>query len=325
MPTGFTRVHFDYKLGTHVSVNGRRLSAMLEKLVADWPVPVEEVSIVAHSMAGSSRGARATTPARPLAEKLARSLFPRNSHHGAPLERVGNWLETLLGVTRYSAPDRGPRPLTEARGSRSSFWQRRRRGLARSRPLRARERCRTPVPLPEVACYAVAADRDPLVPRSSALGEHGTHGLEFPESHRYVAPSCGHIDLLTDTSVWDRHELALEGGPNRSLRSVRASDVSMVMRPSTRGVDVSVFEVPHLHEEVRQRLTVRLGLGTSLSAASSDRPSRPWKVRSPWSRAREGGRARHRMMPSISASRQLGGHCRSLGERSDCGIDSGPS
>ena len=83
--------------------------------------------------------------------KSARSCSSELRITAPRFERVGNWLETLLGVTRYSAPDRGPRPLAGARGHRSSFWQRRRRGLARSRPLRARERCPDSRPAPRVA------------------------------------------------------------------------------------------------------------------------------------------------------------------------------
>lgn len=203
---GFTRVHFDYNSGLHVSQNGRRLSAMLEKLVADWPVPVEELSIVAHSMGGLvTRSACHYAGADALWRSRLRTIvFLGTPHHGAPLERVGNWLETLLGVTRYSAPIAGLGRLRSAGVTDLRFgnvidedWQDRDR-------FELASDARTPIPLPpEVACYAIAAGRDPLVPRASALGEHGTHGLDFPESHRYVAAGCGHIDLLTDPSVWD--------------------------------------------------------------------------------------------------------------------------
>jgi len=61
---GYTPVYLDYNSGLHVSTNGRAFDALLETLVAEWPVPVDEIAIVAHSMAGCSRAARVTTRRR---------------------------------------------------------------------------------------------------------------------------------------------------------------------------------------------------------------------------------------------------------------------
>ncbi len=49
---GFTPVYLHYNSGLHVSTNGRALADLIEALLQDWPVPVEELVILAHSMGG---------------------------------------------------------------------------------------------------------------------------------------------------------------------------------------------------------------------------------------------------------------------------------
>lgn len=47
---GYTPVYLRYNSGLHTSQNGRELSAQLEQLVTHWPTPIEELTVVAHSM-----------------------------------------------------------------------------------------------------------------------------------------------------------------------------------------------------------------------------------------------------------------------------------
>src|SRR5439155_23188105 len=55
---GYTPVYVRYNTGLHISDNGRRLAQVLEHVVAGWPVPVEEVALIGHSMGGLvARGA----------------------------------------------------------------------------------------------------------------------------------------------------------------------------------------------------------------------------------------------------------------------------
>src|SRR4051794_27770576 len=49
---GYTPVYVRYNTGLHISANGRQLSELLDGLVAEWPVPVEEIALVGHSMGG---------------------------------------------------------------------------------------------------------------------------------------------------------------------------------------------------------------------------------------------------------------------------------
>jgi hypothetical protein len=218
---GYTPVHVDYNSGLHVSTNGRALDALLDELVARWPVPVEAIAIVAHSMGGLvARSAchYAEEGKRAWHAKLRTIVFLATPHHGAPLERGGNWIEALLGVTHYSAPFARLARIRSAGVTDLRFgyvvdehWQ----GLDRFALGSDR---RVPVPLPKgVACYAIAAERDGMVPRASALGEHrdARLTLEFPEKHRFVAKARGHVDLLHDPAVWDRIEGWLRSPPSQ--------------------------------------------------------------------------------------------------------------
>ena len=49
---GFTAVTVRVNTGLHISDNGRRLAELLDRLDGCWPVPVEEILLVGHSMGG---------------------------------------------------------------------------------------------------------------------------------------------------------------------------------------------------------------------------------------------------------------------------------
>ena len=69
---GYTPFYVRYNSGLHVSENGEALDALLEQLVRRYPVPVEELVLIGHSMGGlvirsathvaSERQARAPPP-----------------------------------------------------------------------------------------------------------------------------------------------------------------------------------------------------------------------------------------------------------------------
>ena len=104
---GATPVYLRYNTGRSIAQNGRELSAQLEGLVAGWPVPVERISIVAHSMGGLvARGAchHGEVDAMQWRRRVRDLVFLGVPHHGAPLERAGAWIDQLLARTPYSAP-----------------------------------------------------------------------------------------------------------------------------------------------------------------------------------------------------------------------------
>jgi hypothetical protein len=225
---GVTAVHLRYNSGLHVSTNGRELAALLERLVAAWPVPVKEVSVLAHSMGGLvtrsalHEGAR-TRMAWP--RKLGKVVFLGTPHHGAPGERAGNWVNVVLGAAPFTGPlARLPRirsaGVTDLRHGciLDSDWQGRDRFRAGPDP-------RTPVPLPRgVRWFAIAASKargpdapprgDGLVSLDSALGRHGDRrfDLRFPASRRWIAWGCDHLGLLDRPEVYERIRGWLGGG-----------------------------------------------------------------------------------------------------------------
>ena len=222
---GYSPIFLRYNSGEHISGNGRALSALLEQLPARWPVPVDELSVLAHSMGGlvmrsaveHARQHRLRWP-----ERLKRIVFLGTPHHGAPLERAGNWVHAILGSTRYSAP------FARLAGLRSAGITDLRYGFMSDADWQGHDRfrrrpdSRQPLPLPEgVVCFAVAATLsarrgllaerltgDGLVPLRSALGQHDDPRLtlDFARSAQWIAYRTGHMGLLHSPAV--AHQIA---------------------------------------------------------------------------------------------------------------------
>ena len=220
---GYTPVYLHYNTGLHISTNGHALANSLETLLAQWPVPLHELVIVAHSMGGLV--ARSACHYGALAghgwlRHLAKLVFLGTPHHGAPLERGGNWIDTILDVSPYTAPFARLGKLRSAGITDLRYgivtdedWQGRDR-FARSDRQRF-------VPLPDngVQCFAIGAtsagkahrilDRlpgDGLVPLESALGCHSDPNLalRIPKTRQWIARGCGHLDLLNRPAVYAR-------------------------------------------------------------------------------------------------------------------------
>jgi pimeloyl-ACP methyl ester carboxylesterase len=215
---GFTPVHLHYNSGRHVSQNGREFATLLDQLVASWPLPVDELVIVGHSMGGLvARSACAFGARQHWMSALSKLVFLGTPHHGAPLERGGRLVDSLLGISPYVAPfarlgRARSAGITELRfgNLHDADWQHRDRHAQKHDD-------RMPTPLPEgVAVYVVAAttaDRagslrssvlgDGLVPLASALGKHRDprHALHLPERQRLVVTSASHWDLLSRADV----------------------------------------------------------------------------------------------------------------------------
>lgn len=228
---GYTPISLQYNSGCHISTNGRKFAGMMEQLVRTWPVPVDEVVIVAHSMGGLvARSAchYAKCDAHNWLGKLEKLVFLGTPHHGAPLERSGNWIEILMSSVPHSAP------LARLGGIRSAGIKDLRYGNLvdedwRGRGAHAPHDSRTPVPLPAgVQCFAVAASRrakfvcmrptgDGLVPVTSALGQHENPSLDLliPEHRQFTAHGLNHFELCKSPEVYQRLHLWLSGQGGR--------------------------------------------------------------------------------------------------------------
>ena len=227
---GYTPVYVRYNTGLHTSQNGRQLSRQLEQLVKAWPNAIDNLSVLVHSMGGLViRSALVAAEEESLTWPLhlTNMVFLGTPHHGAPLERAGNWLDVILGSTPYS------RPLARLGQLRSAGITDLRYGhvvdadwVGHDR-FRKKPDSRMPVPLPRagprardraagVACYAVAATLsgprsplaerlvgDGLVPLPSALGEHAdpARTLAFDSAARRIVYRTSHMALLGSPEV----------------------------------------------------------------------------------------------------------------------------
>lgn len=226
---GYTLISLQYNTGRRISTNGREFAGLMERLLRAWPAPVDEVVIIGHSMGGLvARSAchYAKLEGHQWLGKLQKLVFLGTPHHGAPLERAGNWLEILLSTVPHTAP------LARLGGIRSAGikdlrygnlvdedWQGRRDHAPRD--------SRTPVRLPAgVRCFAVAASRranlagrgaspagDGLVPVTSALGRHEDPSLDLsiPEHRQFTARGLNHFELRTSRGVYEQLRVWLSG------------------------------------------------------------------------------------------------------------------
>jgi pimeloyl-ACP methyl ester carboxylesterase len=217
---GYTPVYLRYNSGLHISTNGHGLSALLEALVSAWPVPVRELTLLGHSMGGLvARSAchAASTQQHRWRAALRRLVCLGTPHHGSPLERGGNLVDMLLGVSHYSAP------LARLGQIRSAGVTDLRYGYVVDEDWRGRARfagsgdTRRGLALPsDVDCFAIAGTlsktpteqlrSDGLVPVDSALGRHARSdlALAFPAEHQWVALGSGHVELLSSQDVYER-------------------------------------------------------------------------------------------------------------------------
>ena len=220
---GYTPVYVRYNSGLHTSDNGRELATQLEQLLGHWPVPVEELCVVAHSMGGlvmRSAVHVAGQQAMHWPTSLKSIVFLGTPHHGAPLERVGNWLDALMGSSPYTKPFNALGQIRSAGITDLRYghvldddWQ----GYDR---FHLRSDQRLPLPLPDgVACYTVAATKaarrsalvdrligDGLVPLNSALGHHAEadRTLGFAQDSQWIAYHTSHMELLSRPEVTRR-------------------------------------------------------------------------------------------------------------------------
>ncbi len=214
---GYTPVYLHYNSGLSVSTNGRILAQQMERLLDAWPLPIERMAMIGHSMGGLV--ARSALHHAVLIQRGGLRWTARvddlvclgSPHQGAPLESAGHGVDVLLGAAPYAAP------LARLGKMRSAGINDLRHGnIVSSGDGTQRQDA---VPLPASArCYAVAASLGPeggsvkehllgdgLVPVASALGQHRepARRLAYDRDHQAVVHATGHLDLLSSPEVFD--------------------------------------------------------------------------------------------------------------------------
>jgi pimeloyl-ACP methyl ester carboxylesterase len=102
-----TAVTIRYNTGLRISENGRRLAALLEALVDAWPVPIERLALVGHSMGGlviRSAGHAGTERDHRWPALVDTTISLGTPHLGAPLEQAAHLASWALGAVPESRP-----------------------------------------------------------------------------------------------------------------------------------------------------------------------------------------------------------------------------
>src|SRR5271166_3484936 len=218
---GYTPVYLRYNSGLHISENGRTVAALLQELVEAWPVEVQQIAVVGHSMGGlvvRSAAHQAYEQDQAWVGHVRQIVSLGTPHMGAPLERGAH--RAALALDKL--------PETRMLGS---FLKKRSAGI---RDLRYGSlvdedwRGRDPEALQAVACqevpllprathYFVSATvtRNPshplgrllgdiLVLKPSATGQGRTRRIAFREEHGHHIGGTHHLALLNHPEVYDR-------------------------------------------------------------------------------------------------------------------------
>jgi pimeloyl-ACP methyl ester carboxylesterase len=215
---GFTPVYLRYNTGQHISDNGKALATLLDQLEKVWPVPVEEVALVGHSMGG---------------------LVVRSAcHYGA--QQQHGWPDTVRHVVCLGSPHLG---ADLEKGVNAASW-----ALARLPETRAvsaflnarsagvkdlrygacldedwsdcdpdeflQDRCHEVPFLPDTVYHFVATTAGPgpvgavlgdrLVRSKSASGVGRFRRVPFEVTHGLTLTGLHHFDLLNHPAIYEK-------------------------------------------------------------------------------------------------------------------------
>jgi pimeloyl-ACP methyl ester carboxylesterase len=207
-----------YNSGLHISENGELLADLLETHAENY----KRVVIVGHSMGGlitRSAGQFAEDKGLKWPAKLKAAVMLGSPHNGAPMERWGNYLNTILTISPYSSP------LSRLGNLRSAGIHDLRHGNLRHTDwnsvadLMAVDDFRTPVQWhPKTAYLLLAATRSEelpedvlkarndllvTVPSAWALETSGNDPLEPANVTREIIAGIDHMDLIWKSSVYE--------------------------------------------------------------------------------------------------------------------------
>jgi pimeloyl-ACP methyl ester carboxylesterase len=218
---GCTPVHVRYNSGRHISENGRSLSELIEQLLAAWPVEVDEIALVGHSMGGlvaRSACCHAAEADADWARLVKQSVSLGTPHMGAPLEQAVHVLSA--GLARLPET----RPFANFLRRRSGGIRDLRRGSLVDEDWRdcdpdaLRGAACAEIPLLEGAthCFVSAtitrSDRHPvgrligdtLVLVPSASGRSRARRIPFEDEYGMHLGNASHFALLYHPAVYEK-------------------------------------------------------------------------------------------------------------------------
>ncbi|NNE17163.1 MAG: alpha/beta fold hydrolase [Myxococcales bacterium] len=217
----YTPLYVRYNTGLRVAENGRALSDLLSHVLAAYPVDIEKIALIGHSMGGlvcRSAAHYGALHREPWVPKLRHVVSIATPHHGAPLEKVVNLTAGALGRFDTAATQ----VIAEVLGARSSGIKDLRYGYItdaeeQKHPDAMLEDSKEARPLLQhVAYYFVAAtiskDRDHplgqvvgdmLVRLASAQGHDREPARRIPFHSGRVLGGISHLRLANHPEVYE--------------------------------------------------------------------------------------------------------------------------
>ena len=210
---GWTPIYVRYNTGLRISQNGRSLAQLIERTVADWPVDVEEIALIGHSMGGlvcRSAAYRASEDRMSWVRDVSHVVSLGTPHRGAPLEEIVhvgsaalNALPETQAVARFlRRRSGGIRDLR--RGSLvDDDWQDRDPDALRAAACKE-------IPLLDGAkhCFVSASlTRSPRNPLGRLIGDMlvlGSSAAPWREEEAFHLAGAGHFALLNHPQVYER-------------------------------------------------------------------------------------------------------------------------
>jgi pimeloyl-ACP methyl ester carboxylesterase len=225
---GYTPLYLRYNTGRHISANGRDLARLLDDVVAEWPVEVDEIILVGHSMGGLVARSACYYGEQAQARWVepVRHVFTLSSPH------LGSWLEKAANVgacTLASIPE--TRAAATMLNARSAGIKDLRFGYLVDEdwcdcdPDARLEDRRCDIPFLETAAHyyiAATVSRDPgglagrvvgdlLVRMPSASGKHsGGRHIPFLIENGCHLGGLNHFSVLNHPAVYAQMKLWLE-------------------------------------------------------------------------------------------------------------------
>ena len=215
---GFTPVYLRYNTGLHISDNGKTLASLLDQLQALWPVPVDEIALVGHSMGGlvvRSACHYGTQLQHGWPDAVRHVVCLGSPHLGADLEKgvnAASWALARLPETQA---------LSSFLNARSSGTKDMRYGALLDEDWSdgdpdefLRDRCNEVPFLPQAVYHFVATSAGPralgvvlgdrLVRPESASGVGKSRRVPFEPEHGLTLTGLHHFDLLNHAAIYTK-------------------------------------------------------------------------------------------------------------------------
>jgi pimeloyl-ACP methyl ester carboxylesterase len=102
---GWTPVYVRYNSGRAVADNGEELARLLEELTEAWPVAIDEIALIGHSMGGLlARCACHHGVEEPWTERVRHVFMLGTPHRGAPLAKAATTASARLALLPETVP-----------------------------------------------------------------------------------------------------------------------------------------------------------------------------------------------------------------------------